>query len=85
MDTATKQAEYDELLALTLRMGAYLTGPRADLIPRAEWEVQFARYTEILQRLRVLGDELRPTRLRPVRPPLNGDKLVSDVLALFED
>ena len=80
---ADLQAQYDQLLALVLRMGAWLTGEKAQMLPRAAWEEQFARYQEQLQQLRDLGDRLRPVSLRSRRAPMAGDALVSEVLELF--
>ncbi len=80
---ADARAQYDQLLALVLRMGAWLTGPKAQMLPRAAWEEQFSRYQEHLERLRQLGDRLRPISLRERREPMAGDALVSEVLELF--
>ena len=65
---ADLQVQYDQLTALVLRMGAWLTGPKAQLLPRAAWEEQYARYGEQLEKLRDLGDRLRPVSLRPTKP-----------------
>jgi hypothetical protein len=80
---ADLQTQYDQLTALVLRMGAWLTGPKAQLLPRAAWEEQYARYGEQLEKLRELGDRLRPVSLRDRFEPMAGDALVSEVLELF--
>ena len=80
---ADLQAQYDQLLALVLRMGAWLSGEKARMLSRPVWEEQFARYQEQLEQLRELGDRLRPVSLRSRRAPMAGDALVSEVLELF--
>lgn len=77
------QARYDHLLALVLRMGNWLTGPEAQLLPPATREEHFTRYQENLDRLRRLGDELRPTTLRSRQEPLAGDALLGEIAELF--
>lgn len=84
MNNPELQAEYDRLTALVLRLGAWLTGPKAQLLPRAVWEEQYARYGQQLERLRELGDQLRPVSLRERVPP-SGDTLISEVIALFAE
>src|SRR3712207_4335164 len=75
LDGADLQSRYDQLLALSLRMGGWLTGPQAQRLPRDEWERQFDRYQDHLQQLRLLGDQLRPVTLRERREVLAGDAL----------
>jgi hypothetical protein len=82
-DGADLHTRYEMLTALVMRMGAWLNGPRAQLLPVDAWEEAFSRYQEQLADLRRLGDELRPTTLRPREEPLSGDALVSEVLELF--
>lgn len=84
MNTPELQAEYDRLTGLVLRLGAWLTGPKAQLLPRVAWEEQYALYGEQLERLRELGDQLRPVSLRERVPP-TGDTLIGEVLALFAE
>jgi hypothetical protein len=83
LDGADLQSRYDQLLALALRMGSWLTGPQAHRLPRAEWERQFDRYQEHLEQLRHLGDQLRPITLRERREVLAGDALAGEVMELF--
>ncbi len=82
-DLLALRVRYDRLTALVLRMGDWLSGPRGQLLERAEWEAQFGRYREHLEELRRLGDQLRPVTLRERHEPLAGDALVNEVLELF--
>jgi hypothetical protein len=77
------QARYDRLTALVLRVGDWLSGPQAQLLPPAEWEHHFARYQQHLEELRRLGDLLRPVSLREGFEPLAGDALIHEVMELF--
>jgi hypothetical protein len=77
------QSRYDCLLARVMRMGDWLLSPHARLLPAEQWDEQFARYQEELERLRVLGDELRPVSLRDRHEPLAGDALTGEILELF--
>jgi hypothetical protein len=77
------QARYDRLVALVLRMGAWLSGPRGQMLPDEARDALWARYQEHLDQLRQFGDELRPVSLRERHEPLTGDALVSEVLELF--
>jgi hypothetical protein len=77
------QGRYERLLGLVLRMGSWLSGPEARLLPEREWERLFARYQEQLDEVRRLGDMLRPVSLRDRDEPLSGDALVSEVAELF--
>jgi len=83
LDGADLQARYDQLLALVLRMGSWLSGPHARLLPAAEWDTLFAAYRENLEQVRRLGDQLRPVSLRNRYEPLAGDALVAEVVELF--
>ena len=83
LDGADRRAQYDQLVALVLRMGNWLMGPQARLLPRPVWEAQFHRYQGHLDQVRRLGDELRPVSLRERREPLSGDALVGEVMELF--
>ena len=83
LDGGDRQARYDQLLALVLRMGNWLMGPQAQLLPRPLWEEQFARYQEDLDQLHRLGDELRPMSLRDRQEPLAGDALLGEVAELL--
>jgi hypothetical protein len=77
------ECRYEQLLALVLRMGSWLTGPRARLLPADRWDEFFIRYQDQLEQLRRLGDELRPVSLRDRAEPLAGDALVGEVAELF--
>jgi hypothetical protein len=83
LDGRNLQAKYDQLVALVMRMGSWLSSPQAQLLSSQEWEGHFARYQTQLERLRTLGDELRPKSLRPRHEPLTGDALTTEVLELF--
>lgn len=83
LDGRDLRARYDQLVALVMRMGSWLSSPQAQLLSGAEWEAHFARYQEQLEQLRRLGDELRPKTLRPRHEPLTGDALTTEVLELF--
>jgi hypothetical protein len=83
VDGEDLQSRYDQLLALVMRMGGWLTGPQAQLLPQEAWEAQFARYQEHLDQLRRLGDELRPTSLRERGEMLTGDALTAEIAELF--
>jgi hypothetical protein len=83
LSEADLQARYDRLTALVLRVGDWLTGPQAQLLPPAEWEHRFTRYQQHLEELRRLGDLLRPVSLRESFEPLAGDALVHEVMELF--
>ena len=83
LDGSDRRAQYDQLVALVLRMGSWLMGPQAKLLPRGEWEAQFGRYQGHLDQIRRLGDELRPVSLRARQEPLAGDALVGEVMELF--
>ena len=82
-DSGDLHARYERLLGLVLRMGGWLSGPQARLLPNTYWEAQFSRYQEHLEDLRRLGDELRPVSLRNRHEPLSGDALVGEVAELF--
>lgn len=81
MSTVDLQAEYDRQIALVLRMGAWLTGMKALRLPRAVWEEQYARYGEMLEQVRDLGDRLRPVTLVSQAP--TGEAVPDEVLELF--
>lgn len=83
LDGRNLQARYDQLVALVMRMGGWLSSPQAQLLSSKEWELHFARYQEQLEQLRQLGDELRPRSLRPRHEPLTGDALTAEVMELF--
>jgi hypothetical protein len=74
---------YRLLVELVLRVGSWLTGPEARLLPPAEWEAHFLRYQDRLEDLRRLGDQLRPCSLRERELALTGDALVEEVAELF--
>lgn len=78
------QARYERLLALVMKRGQWLAGPRARLLSEAEWEVHFAQYQADLDSLRLLGDALRPPAVREY-VPLDGDAMVREVRELFAD
>lgn len=77
------QARYDQLLALVIRVGEWLTSPNAQLLPREVWEEHFRRHQENQEKLRRLGDELRPVSLRSRAELLAGDALTGEIAELF--
>ncbi len=77
------EARYEQLMALVMRMGNWLSGPTAQLLPADEWEGRFRQYQEQLEELRRLGDQLRPVSLRDRYEPLAGEALVGEVMELF--
>lgn len=77
------EARYEQLVALVMRMGSWLSGPMAHLLPAEEWESRFQQYQEHLEELRRLGDQLRPVSLRDRYEPLAGEALVGEVMELF--
>lgn len=77
------QARYNQLLALVMRMSEWLTSPQAQLLSRAAWEEHFQRHQDNLEKLRRLGDELRPVTLRDRTQPLAGDALCGEIAELF--
>lgn len=83
VDEENLTARYERLAEDLMRMGEWLAGPRAAMLPPDEWDASFARYQERLRELRELGDRLRPITLRERREPLCGDALVGEVLELF--
>lgn len=83
VDGKDLKSRYEQLTALVMRMGSWLSGPAAQLLPPDEWEDQFCQYQEHLEKLRRLGDELRPISLRDRYEPLTGDALVGEVMELF--
>jgi hypothetical protein len=83
LDGEDLPSRYEQLAALVLRMGAWISGPQAQLLPEEQWEAQFSRYQELVEQLRELGDRLRPVCMRGRDEPLVGDALVQDVRELF--
>lgn len=83
VDGQDLKTRYEQLTALVMRMGNWLSGPAAQLLPADEWEEQFNQYQQHLEKLRRLGDELRPVTLRDRYEPLTGDALVGEVMELF--
>ena len=79
------QQEYNQLLALVMRMSDWLTSPQSQLLPSEQWEEHFQRHQQNLERLRLLGDFLRPTKLRDRTESLQGDKLTQEIAELFAD
>ena len=77
------EARYDRLLALVLRLGSWLEGPQARLLPDDQLGAWFEHYVGELERLRELGDRLRPRSLRDRNEPLAGDALLGEVAELF--
>lgn len=83
VDGQDLKTRYEQLTALVMRMGNWLSGPAAQLLPPDEWEERFNQYQQHLEQLRRLGDELRPVTLRDRYEPLTGDALVGEVMELF--
>ena len=83
VDETDLRARYERLIAQVMRMGSWLATPQAQFLSREQWDELFARYQAELQRVRELGDELRPVTLRSRQEPLAGDALVNEVLELF--
>lgn len=77
------QARYDRLAQQVLRLGSWLQGTRAQLLPDDEWAARFEEYQDQLQQLRQLGDLLRPVTLRSRDEFLTGEALTHEVLELF--
>jgi hypothetical protein len=82
-DGADLQARYDLLTSEVMRLGNWLMSAESDRLTQAEWDGHYARYRRDLEKLRCLGDQLRPTSLRERHEPLTGDALVSEVAELF--
>lgn len=84
-DPATLQVEYEELTSEIMRLGNYLMSTDSDVLPQADWDAQYARYRRGLEKLRTLGDQLLPGRLRERAEPLAGnDEFVQQVAELYE-
>lgn len=82
-DGADLQARYDQLTSEVMRLGNWLMSAESDRLTQAEWDSHYARYRRDLERLRGLGDQLRPTTLRERHEPLTGEELVSEIAELF--
>jgi hypothetical protein len=84
-DPATLQAEYEQLTSEVMRLGNWLQSAESDRLTQAEWDGKFADYRRKLDRLRTLGDQLLPSRLRERAEPLAGnDEFVQQVAELYE-
>lgn len=79
----TLQARYDRALAEVIRLGGRLEGPQAVALSPAAWEAEFRRYRRSQERLRRLGEELRPSTLRDRSETLSGAALTAEIAELF--
>lgn len=83
--TSQEHAEkaYERLQEHVVRRGNWLCSNPARLLPEGEWQRHFADYEQDLERLRVLGDALRPKAQRDPYEPRVSDPELDEWMALF--
>jgi len=75
--------EYENCRAETLAASARLFAERDALLASGEWDAAHAAYRRQAERLRDLGDRVRPRSLRDPAEELSGADLAAELIELF--